>query len=148
MRDKFFYFINILLLTLLPAFSSSAKTPLPELLGSWYFEGPQSIEWGSPAKEMVINFNELGRSELLVWTREGEGACRRTAIFWYDENTKTLHQTAIQLDPHSPTDCLSIPEMNVGTETRHQVKLEGNRMVLRNEVATNPEVSEWTFAFP
>lgn len=149
MRDKFFYLINILLLALLPSFSASAKTPVPEILGSWYFEGPQSTEWGSPFKEMALNFNELGRSELLVWTREGEGVCRRTAFFWYDEDAGVLHQTAIRLDPHSPADCVSLPEMNVGAETRHQIAIEGNRMVLRNEISGGePDVTEWTYAFP
>lgn len=149
MQDRFFSFINILLLTLLPSFSASAKTPIPEILGSWYFEGPPSTEWGSPFKEMTLNFNELGRSELLIWTREGEGVCRRTAIFWYDEDTRTLHQTAIRLDPHSPADCASLPEMNVGTETRHRISIEGDRMTLKNEItAGRPEITEWTYAFP
>lgn len=147
MKNKIVFLISLFLFSFsLPA---SAKTPLPEILGSWYFEGPQSTEWGSPFREMTLNFTEKGYSELLVWIRGGEGVCRRTAFFWYDESTRILHQTAIRLDSHSPADCVSIPEMNVGTETRHQVSIEGERMVLRSGIsAGEPEISEWTFAFP
>lgn len=130
-RKLFFAFIFLI------SFQAGAE----EIIGEWKYKSfiydGQPYPPSNPKMDMRFIFSTDGIS-VLRWFVEGEPEfCERKAVYLL-ENNHTLYQKIVWAHPGNHMSCSSDPDMQLGRESRSEVKIDGEFLYLNLQLGEKP----------